>query len=187
MQNDDHKSLIVNEDLTEQIISTPSDELESEITETFISENEISGWNKKQLADKLFEYTEAEDIHTIYTLAKLIKSKYDEIAKEEYDQKLKEFMQDGSPAEDYEPKANPIDEKVDQLWKSINSKKVTQQKEKEKQIQENLSTKKLIIEELKELLKGNHNFTTSYQKFQALQNKWRATGKVPMQESLYVK
>jgi hypothetical protein len=178
MQNKESKSLIVNEDLTPQITSTV--ELESETVETVISENEIAGWSKKQLVDKLAEYLETEDIYTVYALAKLVKNKYDEIAKEEYDQKLKEFMQDGSLAEDYEPKANPLDEMVDATWKSINAKKVGQQKQKEKQVQENLSTKKLIIEELKELLKGNHNFTASYQKFQALQSKWRATGKVPM-------
>jgi len=182
MQNEDIKSLTINENFTAQVISTTSDELGSDISEVFISENEISGWNKMQLADKLSEYIKTEDIQTIYPIAKLIKNKYDEIAKEEYDHKLKEFMQDGSLAEDFEPKANPLDEKVNQLWKSINLKKVTQQKEKEKQLQENFSTKNLIIEELKELLKGNHNFTTSYQKFQALQSKWRITGKVPLQK-----
>jgi hypothetical protein len=180
MQNEDHKDLITNESPASKIIS--SDESESENTEQGISENEIAGWSKKQLADKLSEYLETEDIHSVYALAKLLKSNYDEIAKEEYDQKLKEFMQDGSLAEDFEPKADPLDERVNTTWKNILAKKTTQQKQKEKLVQENLSTKKLIIEELKELLKGNHNFATSYQKFQALQSKWRATGKVPMQD-----
>jgi len=183
MQQEDRKESITNEELTPQISSaTSSDESESENAEPVISENEIAGWSKTQLADKLAEYLETDDIHSVFTVAKLVKNKYDEIAKEEYDHKLKEFMQDGSLAEDFEPKANPLDEKVSNIWKNILSKKTTQQKQKEKLVQENLSTKKLIIEELKELLKGNHNFTTSYQKFQALQSKWRATGKVPMQD-----
>ncbi len=182
MQQQEQKELIKGEDILTQIVSITTDEPESENGESLVSENEIAGWSKTQLVDKLSEYLETEDIHSVYNIAKLIKNKYDEIAKEEYEQKLKEFMQDGSLAEDFEPKANPLDEKVNNIWKSINTKKVSQQKQKEQLILENLSTKKLILEELKELLKGNHNFTTSYQKFQALQTKWRTTGKVPMQD-----
>ena len=52
-------------------------------------------------------------------------------------------------------------------------------KQKEKYLLDNLSTKKLIIEELKELLKGEDNFSKSYNKFQALQSKWRSTGNIP--------
>src|ERR1035437_559423 len=184
MQNNEDKNPIVNEDLSQEAISVvTSAEFESENVEAEISEDDLSGLSKTQLADKFSEYLSMDDIHSIIPVAALIKKKLDELIKEEYERKLKVFTQDGSPAEDFEPKVDPLDEKIEQIWKSLNAKKVVQRKQKEKSSMENLSTKKMILEELKELLKGNENFSTSYNKFQALQSKWRTTGNVPVQEN----
>lgn len=183
MQNNEDNNPIVNEDHSQVVISSIStDELESDNVEAQISEDEIEGLSKAQLIDKLTEYLALDEVNSIFSAAILIKKKLDELAKEEYDRKLQIFTEDGSPAEDFEPKADILDEKAEQIWKSINAKKATQRKLKEKSAQENLSTKKLIIEELKELLKGNENFSASYHKFQALQSKWRVTGNVPPQD-----
>ena len=180
MQNDESQNPMLNVDLSKESISVvPPEEIETDNSEAEISEDEIESMSKTQLVDKLSEYLTLEEIHTIFPLAGLIKKKLDELAKEEYESKLSIFMQDGSPAEDFEPRKDPLDEKIDHIWKSLNAKKVSQRKQKEKSAQENLSTKKMIIEELKELLKGNENFSVSYHKFQALQSKWRATGNVP--------
>lgn len=184
MQNNEDKNPIVNEDLSQEAISVvTSAELESENVEAEISEDDLSSLSKTQLADKLSEYLALDDIHAIIPVAGLIKKKLDELIKEEYERKLKIFTQDGSPAEDFEPKTDPLDDKIEQIWKSLNAKRVVQRKQKEKSSMENLSTKKMILEELKELLKGNENFSASYNKFQALQSKWRTTGNVPVQEN----
>ena len=184
MQNNEDQNSLVNEETSQTVVSsTPADELELENSEALISENEIEGLGKVQLIDKLTEYLALEEVHSIFPAAVLIKKKLDELVKEEYDHKLNIFTQDGSPAEDFSPKADPLDEKTEQIWKSLNSKKLLQRKQKEKSAQENLSTKKLIIAELKELLKGNESFSASYNKFQALQTKWRVTGNVPIQDN----
>ncbi len=188
MQNDENENPIANKDISEAAISAIStDELEADSVEAPISEDEIDGLSKTQLTDKLTEYLAQEEVHSIFPAATLIKKKLDELVKEEYERKLSVFTQDGSPAEDFAPKADPLDEKAEQIWKHLNAKKVFQRKQKEKSAQENLSTKKLIIEELKELLKGNENFSASYNKFQALQSKWRLTGNVPIQDNHTVK
>lgn len=184
MQNNEEKNPVVNEDLTQMAIPVISaDESESENVDVLISEDEIEGLSKTQLIDKLTEYLALDEVHSIFPAAVIIKKKLDELAKEEYDRKLQIFTEDGSLAEDFEPKADLLDEKAEQIWKSLNAKKVLQRKQKEKSAQENLSTKKLIIEELKELLKGNENFSASYHKFQALQTKWRVTGNVPIKDT----
>ena len=181
MQNNENNDPILNENLSQEAVSTSlPEELEVDNVETQISEDEIDGLSKKHLADKLEEFLAQEEIHSVLPAAILIKKKIDELIKEEYEQKLAVFTEDGSPAEDFELKADPLDEKIEQIWKSLNAKKVSQRKQKEKSALENLSTKKMIIEELRELLKGNENFSASYNKFQALQTKWRTTGNVPM-------
>lgn len=184
MQNNENKDPVIKKDLPVEAISeVPLQKSESEDTNTLLSVDEIEGLSKKQLADKLAEYLEMDDTNSIFSEAKLIKDKLDELAKEEFERKLQVFIQDGSPAEDFEPKLDSLDEKVKLTWKSINSKRISQRRQKEKEGQENLSAKKMIIEELKELLKGNENFSASYHKFQALQSKWRSTGNVPPQEN----
>ena len=184
MQNDEDKNSIVNESHTQEATSAvTSDELDSDNVNFLISDDDLSGLSKTQLVDKLTEYLALDDVYSIIPVAGLIKSKIDELIKEEYERKLNVFTQDGSPAEDFEPKADPLDEKAEEIWKSLNKKKIVQRKQKEKSSLENLSTKKMIIEELKELLKGNENYSASYNKFQALQTKWRTTGNVPAQEN----
>ncbi len=184
MQNNENPEPIQNKNLSQEAISVDlTDELETENPEAIISEDEIDGLNKIQLVDKLAEFLAQEEIHSILPAAQLIKNKLDELVKEDFEHKLAVFTEDGSPAEDFEPKADPLDEKIAQIWKSLNAKKVSERKQKEKSAMENLSTKKMIIDELKELLKGNDNFSSSYNKFQALQTKWRTTGNVPIADN----
>ncbi len=153
-----------------------------EIEDLLISEEEISSMSKTQLADKLDELLRSEEIQPHLAVVREIKSRFDELVKEEYQAKLRTFMQDGSPEEDFSPRPDPQDKQIEQQLKSFNRKKADQHNQKEKLALENLSTKKLILEELKELLKGKDSFSKSYNKFQALQSKWRATGNVPQSD-----
>lgn len=183
MQNDESKDSLMNENDPGEITQeTPEQASEADNLESLISEDEIEGLGKEQLAAKLEEFLEMDDTQSIFHLARLVKSKWDERVKEEYDRKLSIFIQDGTPPEDFEPKEDPRDKQTQQTWKKLNSKKISQRKQKEKSEKENLSTKRMIIEELKELLKGKEGFSSSYNKFQALQTKWRTTGSVPPHE-----
>lgn len=183
MENNEDKNSVINENLSQKSVSEIAPKiLESDNVEFTISENDIEAWSKKQLVEKLEEYLVQDETNSILPAAKLIKKRLEALIKEEYEYKLKVFMQDGSLAEDFSPKPDPLDQKAELIWKNLNAKKVFERMQKEKSDQENLSTKKLIIEELKELLKGNENFSASYHKFQALQSKWRITGNVPTQD-----
>lgn len=153
-----------------------------DIAEEIVSEDELESLSKVQLADKLEALLAAEDVLANTDVIRLIKNAYDKFVKEEYEQKLKVFTQDGSLAEDFTPRIDPLDEKTERLFKEFNKKKADHRRQKEKISQDNLSTKKLIVDELRELLKSEDNFSNAYSKFQALQSKWRATGNVPKQD-----
>lgn len=155
--------------------------VDEDAAETIVSEDELTSMSKAQLAVKLEEVLAIEDIASEADIVNLIKSAYDKLVKEEYAHKLKIFTQDGSPEEDFTPRIDPLDEKVERLYKEFNKKKADLRRQKEKTLQDNLSTKKLIIDELRELLKSEDHFSKAYNKFQALQSKWRATGNVPRQ------
>ncbi len=182
MQNEEENKIGLNEAISSNQniemthISENSDE---ETVDTIVSEDELESLDKAELASKFEELIEHEDAMPDANIVKLIKSAYDKLVKEEYDQKLKLFMEDGSLEKDYSPRVDPLDEKVERIFKSFNKKRADLRKQKEKNLQDNLSTKKLIIEELKVLLKSEDGFSKAYHKFQALQNKWRATGNVP--------
>jgi len=148
-------------------------------SETLISPDEIESLSKNHLIDVLNEFLTFENVEPLANLAKLINERFEKLVKEEQEYKLKQFTQDGSIEEDAEPAVDPLDKKFEFLYKSFRKKITGQRVQKEKSALENLATKKLIIEELKNLLKSNDNFTSSYNKFQALQSKWRSTGNVP--------
>ena len=98
-------------------------EADEDIAEPIVTEDELASLSKEQLAGKLEELLSAEDVLSGAELIRLIKDTYDKSVKEEYERKLKVFMQDGSPAEDFEPAPDPLDQKVERLYKEFNKKK----------------------------------------------------------------
>lgn len=185
MSNNEENKLAVNESAIEaadSLVPETNEATDENLNEDGFSEDELASLDKTQLASKLDELLTNEDEQPAFATIKLIKIAYDKCVAEEYQTKLKIFMEDGSLEEDFSPAKDPLDEKVNKLYKSFNKKRANQRKEKEKSLQENLSTKILIVEELKDLLKNETDFSKAYHKFQALQNKWRATGHVPKQE-----
>lgn len=185
MQNDEENKAIVDGSVlasSNSQLPELSDIGEDDTDESITSEDELTSLSKAQLSDKLEELLSSEDVLGSSDIIRLIKNIYDKSAKEEYDRKLKVFTQDGTPPEDYSPAIDPLDEKVERLYKEFNKIKAEKRRLNEKNLLDNLSTKKLIIEELKELLKSEDNFSKAYNKFQALQSKWRSTGNVPKQD-----
>lgn len=185
MSNNEENKLAVNEstlETTDSLIHEISEVADDNLNEDSFSEDELASLDKTQLAGKLEELLTNEDEQPPLATIRLIKTAYDNCVAEEYQTKLKIFMEDGSLEEDFSPTKDLLDEKVNKLYKSFNKKRSNQRKEKEKSLQENLSTKTMIVEELKDLLKNETDFSKAYNKFQALQNKWRATGHVPKQD-----
>ncbi len=141
-------------------------------------EFDISGLTKAQLLAKLEECAKTEDVQSVAPKVRLLREAYSELVKSETDAKRNLYLEEGGLAEDFEMRKDDLDEKFDSLYGQFNKRRSELKAQKEKQIVENTATKKLIIQELKEVMKSEENISKAFQKFQALQTKWRSVGAV---------
>lgn len=142
------------------------------------SEFETAGLTKEQLFHKLEEVVKAENLASVSNQVRLLKEAFQELIKVETDIKLNAYIEDGGLKEDFEMRKDALDDKFENLVSNYHKKRQDLKVQKEKQILENTATKKLIIQELKDLMKEEENISKAYQKFQALQTKWRSVGNV---------
>ena len=144
---------------------------------------DFSGLNKEQLFHKMEETVKSEDVQASNSKVRLLREAYAELVKTETDAKRNQYIEEGGLVEDFEMRKDELDEKFDVLQSQFNKKRSELKAQKEKQIIENTATKKLIIQELKDMMKGEENISKAYQKFQALQTKWRSVGPVSLGEA----
>jgi hypothetical protein len=142
------------------------------------AEFDLSGLTKEQLVQQLDDLLKTEDVQAASGKVRLLREAYQELVKSETDAKRIHYLEEGGLAEDFEMRKDVLDEKLDTLIAQFNKKRSDLKAQKEKQIVENTATKKLIIQELKDMMKGEENISKAYQKFQALQSKWRSVGPV---------
>ncbi len=133
---------------------------------------------KEQLFYKLEEIVKSEEVQAATTRVRMLREAYFEIVKTETDAKRNHYIEEGGLAEDFEMRKDELDDKFEVLIAQFNKKRSELKVQKEKQIVENTATKKLIIQELKDMMMGEENISKAYQKFQALQSKWRSVGPV---------
>ena len=79
-----------------------------------------------------------------------------------------------------------IEEKFKSIFKTYQKSKSDFRKNKEKEEEKNLKTKKQIIEDIDELSKEEESLKVTFEKFRTLQEKWRNTGHVPITQSNHI-
>ncbi len=169
---------------TQQIaVEEPLLHEEENHSEEHSTDYDLSGLSKDQLLTKLEELVKTEEVQSATSKVRLLREAYTELAKAETDAKRNHYLEEGGLAEDFEMRKDAVDEKWEQVISQFNKKRSDLKAQKEKQIIENTATKKLIIQELKEMMKGEENISKAYQKFQALQSKWRSVGAVAPAEA----
>lgn len=141
-------------------------------------ELDLSGLTKAELFHQLENSVKSEDLQAAASRVRQLREAYFELVKTETDAKRNHYLEEGGLAEDFEMRKDELDEKFDALCSQFNKKRSELKAQKEKQILENTATKKLIIQELKEVMKSEENISKAFQKFQALQSKWRSVGAV---------
>ncbi|MBL0046602.1 MAG: DUF349 domain-containing protein [Bacteroidetes bacterium] len=147
------------------------------------NELDFSGLNKEQLFHKLEEIVKSDEVQSASGKVRLLREAYFELVKTETDAKRNLYIEEGGLAEDFEMRKDALDDKFEALASQFNKKRSELKAQKEKQILENTATKKLIIQELKDMMMGEENISKAYQKFQALQSKWRSVGAVTPAEA----
>lgn len=182
MQTNENNTSPQQNEIEENEISMSQEIKEQELIEDHETE-EYSGLGKVELIKMLEEVIAGGERSSGRINLQAIKELFVELSREEVENKKKEFINDGEKEEDFFLEKNPLDDEFESLLKKIHSQRHQQKKEKEKSLNDNLLLKQHIIEELKVLMKGGDNLSKAFQKFQALQSKWRETGNVPSQEA----
>lgn len=82
--------------------------------------------------------------------------------------------------EEYKEKKDSIEEDFNNTWRNYREKKKVFRKNKEKEENKNLITKKEIIKEIQEITEGTESISKTFKEFRKLQQRWKETGNVPI-------
>jgi predicted DNA-binding protein YlxM (UPF0122 family) len=179
------------EDKNEDLIRV-SDELNSESTsqeqEHFEEESnelveDFSSWDKKDMLEKLQGIITADEIEGNTQIVLTLRDLFRMQVREYHEIKLKEYVEQGGLAEDFEGVKNEDDQRFEELLKKFFQRKKEIRIQREKELIRNLTIKKDIIEDLKKLAQTSENLSEAFQAFHELQAKWRETGKVPQADA----
>jgi hypothetical protein len=112
--------------------------------------------------------------HDVEALSKQIEPKLSHI----FDKKKEDFINTGGELKDFDAKI-PEKKTYDNLIRRYKSEKVKYYQELEKFFQNNLITRKKLIEKLKGLIGIDQPISETYKQFKDLQSRWRESGHVP--------
>jgi hypothetical protein len=164
---------------TEMETISPQISVEKEIEEPEIDYTIL---DKKQLIEKLEEALKADDVNSIKNKVSSIKVNFVRILKEEKQELLNKFIEDGGKKEEFVNIIDDVESKFNEIFNVYKTRKNSFNLELEKQKLENLAKKRLILEELKALVNSEENLKKTYDDFKALQERWKETGQVPRTE-----
>ena len=135
--------------------------------------------NKAQIVEKLAEIVVLEVNDTVRNEVEALKQAFYKIKKVETDDALQVFMQAGNSEEDFKPELDETEDKLKELLTVFRNKKASLIVQTEKLKEDNLTAKKQIIEQLKELIESKDDFYKVYNEFRKLQQQWKEIKQVP--------
>ena len=94
--------------------------------------------------------------------------------------KQKSLPKDLTETENIKQKLHPLEIKFKAVFKTYRKIKAEFRNKKEKEEKQNLKIKKQIIEDIDTLSKEQESIKVTFEKFKALQQKWKQTGHVPI-------
>jgi hypothetical protein len=163
-----------------QAVSTSS-EKEEEAKEA--PEKVYKEMTMKQLIDELRHLIQEYPIQSFRKQADDIKKEFESKDAANRKEKEAEFKEANPPSDDplapeFEYK-NELALQFAELHSTYRKLKGQYQREKRKQEEENLATRREVIEGIKRLIDEEENIGTTFKKFNELQDAWKATGKIP--------
>lgn len=130
------------------------------------------------LVDKLQNLIENYEIQKISKHVRAIKEAFDFEVRKEQKIALDQFVADGNNEIDFKFES-PQQNAFDKLHKKFRDEKRKFNRQFEKQLEENLITKKEIISQIKDLIATDENLNSTFKAFKELQEQWKSTGPVP--------
>lgn len=168
-----------------QLIEEVSEEAEEEELETELAHNltddEIAGFSRLQLVERLEETVQNADVNTIKGTVALLKVAYLAKTKEEHHEMYKKAASE-EEAENIEI-SDPVDDRYKAAFAVYRANKLKFNEDLEVEKQKNLEEKKHILEELKILISSEETLKKTYDDFKVLQDKWKTIGMVPKTEA----
>lgn len=155
-------------------------EEEAELLEESI---DLDGLNKLQLVEMLEEVVNADDLQAIKDRVAAIRIHFNKLNKEDMDNELDQFIQNGGSSDDYKHKEDPLEVRFNQAFGIFKAKRAKQNENLEIVKQENLVKKQAILEELKQVIASDETLKKTYDDFKALQDRWKEIGPVPAAEN----
>ncbi len=137
----------------------------------------------KQLIDELRHMMQEYPIQSFRKQADDIKKEFESKDAANRKEKEAEFKEANPPSDDplapqFEYK-NELALQFGDLHALYRKQKGEFQREKRKQEEENLATRRMVIEGIKRLIDEEENIGTTFKKFSELQDQWKSTGNIP--------
>lgn len=162
-----------NEEEVEEESETEEDdenEVEEEIDYHSLSKKELIATFNKLLKDK--------PIQSLKNAVEEIRNEFNSKFQDELEQKKEEFLASGGNIIDFHY-STPIKKEFNSLYFDYKEKRNNYYKNLKRDLQENLSKRLELIEELKGLLNVEESINSTYKHFKEIQEKWHVAGAIP--------
>lgn len=157
---------------------------ENEEDEELIEESiDLTGMNKLQLVEMLEEVVQNDDLQAIKDKVAAIRIHFNKLNKEDMDNELEQFIQNGGSSEEYQHSEDPLEVRFNEAFGIFKAKRAKQNENLEIVKQENLVKKQAILEELKQVIASEETLKKTYDDFKVLQDRWKEIGPVPATEN----
>ena len=146
------------------------------------TENKFESFSLDDLVIHFESLLEKENSQNVRDDINLIKNSFNNVFANLIAEKKEKFLAEGGIAIDFNFKS-PVKKKFNDLSKVFRERQKSFQKDRSKQLQQNLEIRLQIIEEIKGLINAESDINSSYRTFKNLQERWRSTGQIPSTEN----
>ncbi|MBL6657163.1 MAG: DUF349 domain-containing protein [Flavobacteriales bacterium] len=164
-------SLKKTENTNEEVIS---DEVTNEITTPLKDYSELT---LDEIINEVNELNKSEDVFSNAKTVDIIKSVFYKKVNSEKEQKKSDFIADGGVEEEFSY-THPLEKEFKNLLNNFKKKKNDLREKIESDYIKNHKIKTAIIEDIEALINTEETLKDTFEKFKALQEKWRNTGEV---------
>lgn len=159
---------------------------EDEIAEHHIEQTNYASLNKEQLIEELAKQVELADVKVSRVKVRVIRDFFNDILNKENHARLIDFMNDGGLKEEFTPPEDALKDKFDALYAKFRGLEAEDRKIREKELNQNLNTKKGILEQLRTLIENEEDDRKVFERFHEIQNQWRQIGNIPPGEVAHI-
>ncbi|MGA9324761.1 MAG: DUF349 domain-containing protein, partial [Salegentibacter sp.] len=176
MVKENAKSRGHQEDVDDAVAEDSEDESANERHD--IPKKDYHSMSKEALADELEHLLKKEKVQAIKDHVIEIRTEFNAKFDEEMEEKKEEFLADGGNIIDFHY-STPLKKRFNSIYFDYKEKRNRYYKQLKQDLNENLSKRHEIIEELKGLIDVEENVNTTYKHFKDLQDRWKVAGPIP--------